>query len=158
MSTSAVPREFVEHDAPECYGKRRCSMDKKCATYEQTARWGEPEVGKVRSTKEAKGEGVADGKTVSIALCGLCERAFIASGKDIYQFTGIVKKGRQVSYYLPNLRRFRKNLLLTQVELSKRSGVGVEAIRKAEQQREKTTSRSAGKLARALGVEVKDLK
>jgi DNA-binding XRE family transcriptional regulator len=154
--TETLKREmhsWYHPDAPTFFAKgRRCSMGVKCPTFAQTG-----EKGKVRSTKEPAGYG-EDGE--AIVLCSLCDGAWRDSGQSLYIFCGIRKKGRKTSYLLPSLRRVRRSRGIVQVELAELSGCSLQTIEGAERNKSprSVSSKMAGKLARALGVDVKELK
>jgi DNA-binding XRE family transcriptional regulator len=120
------------------------------------------EAGKIRATKPAKG--IAENGTeggVEIHLCNLCEGAWAKSGKTIHRFTGLPRKGRVESYEVPMLAGIRnayKGKGISQHALAKKSGVDRSYIQAIEYGQYNCNTKAAAKLARALGVEVRELR
>lgn len=144
-------------DAPTRYNtNRRCSRGIKCLTYEQCQ-----EVGKIRSTKPPLVNGDDIRGIPEVVLCSLCERAWLKTETPVHKFAGVQKKGKITSYFLPSLRKIRRSKGLRQYELARIVECSTETVEAAERtgdRRRRVSTKMAGKLARALGTSVNELR
>ena len=138
MTTATTPiytPDFLSPEAPTDYGKnRQCHKCKARVSRYTKPHWG------------------------GILLCYSCDRERVSKDLEVHLFVGTMKKGRHVSHKLPGLKGVREARGLTQKELADKAGVNPTTVRRLEKGTILARSRMAGKLARALGVETKELR
>jgi DNA-binding XRE family transcriptional regulator len=144
--------EWLLPEAPEMFDVGRdCIMGAQCVVYEQTARWGDPRVGKLN--RYSREQGYGDEK---YALCGSCDKLRIKRGQDLRQFLGPdrIRKKRAKNanyYYLCNLSDKRDEKGWTQAKLGKEAGLGEDTVGALEREDRAAEPRSLAALAKALG-------
>jgi DNA-binding XRE family transcriptional regulator len=140
--SNTIIEEYYAPDAPKRYGVGRECQNPECRT-------------KVTQYTEAVGF-----SSDPVILCNSCKSKLFASDLSPYQFVGIqsTPKGRKLSYPLPYLKLKRKERDLTQHQLATRVGCGDNHIMNIELERVTCSCKLAGKLARALGCSIAELK
>jgi DNA-binding XRE family transcriptional regulator len=140
--SNTIIEEYYAPDAPKRYGVGRHCQNPQCRT-------------KVTQYTEAVGY-----SSDPVILCNSCKSKLFASGLSAYQFVGIQStlKGRKLSYPLPHLKAKRKERDLTQHQLAELAGCGKNHIMNIELGRITCSCKLAGKLARALGCSIGELK
>ena len=150
---------IAKHDTPpKRYPKgRRCQRGNKCKTYEQLLRSGQsPEAGILSAYATPTG-----GDTHGVLLCEPCLSAWRVEqeqGVSLWKFSGTEKKGRTTSYELTALRAVRKSQQLRVPDLACLAECSSDAVKKIERGELRASTKLAGKLARALGVSVDELR
>ncbi len=92
-------------------------------------------------------------------LCSPCDRKRVDLNLEVYQFVpSSPKRGRMASYPLPNLRRIRREKGLRQQDLAREVECGTDHIKHIEHNGRLASCNLAGKMARALGVDVRALR
>ncbi len=145
--------DVILSEAPADYGPgRTCHRGVKCETYHQTLeRNGVGEVGRLSRYTEPHWGGVL--------LCNLCDKKRVDLDLKVYQFVpSRPKMGRVASYPLPNLREIRKGKGLRQQDLAREVECGTDHIKHIEHNDRMASCKLAGKMARALGVDVRALR
>ncbi len=91
-------------------------------------------------------------------LCGLCERKRVDLDLQLHQFADVPKSGRTNNYELPRLGKVRRAKGLRQPDLAREVECATSTIKAVEQGQLKASTKLAGKLARALEVDVSELR
>ncbi len=92
-------------------------------------------------------------------LCNLCDRKRVDQDLEVHQFVpSATKRGRAGSYALPNLRKIRREKGLRQSDLAREVECGTDHIKHIENHGRLASCNLAGKMARALGVDVRALR
>ncbi len=128
--------DLILSEAPADYGPgRRCAKCKAKVSRYTSPHWG------------------------GALLCHPCERKRIDQDLEVHQFVpSATKRGRAGSYPLPNLRKIRKEKGLRQSDLAKEVECGTDHIKHIEHNGRLASCNLAGKMARALGVDVRALR
>lgn len=135
MTAPIITPDFRDPGAPEDFGTgRKCHRCKQKVSRYQKPHWG------------------------GILLCYSCDRERVDKDMEVHLFVGKIKRGRQTSYRLTALQRVRESRGLSRRDLAEDAGVHPGTVRKLERGDLLARERIAGKLARALGVEVKELR